>query len=672
MTDLLTLVMSISDDLLGWFVETTLVASALAILAALAARVPRLAPSPAARHALWLIVLIKMVTPPLVHWPWSVPSPVTMTSHESVTRPVETESTVILELATTPDAASPDSPDREIEPMTASSTLEDSRIEISQLESFPAFRALSQSPGVCVVIAWLVGSIGLGLVQVRGIIRFRRLLLDATPAPSWLSEEAEWVGRHLSVRVPPIQVVPGLGTPVLWCLGRPMLLVPAKLVQTLEAERWGAIVAHELAHLRRGDHWVRRLELLAGLVWWWNPLYWLVRNRLDFEAELACDAWAVWASPRDRISYAESLLRICTTLSSDVSPSPALGIIGTGRSFERRLTMILRTQVDRRISAPSLLVGSLLAVLALPSWTMAEDPVVIREVQGTVVVSPDGPDSIKVGEPVRRVVVVAIPKADDASDDGDDDDEKEKKDKDKKEKQSIKLKLTVQRDELTKQLEALTKELEAKFGPGSEFAKEIEKELGPNSEFAKQMKAFETEMKTKFGPDSVFVKKMEGLGKLQDLKVGPDSEMIIKKLKEEFAKDDPKATEPDAAKRVRARVEIRSRLDADSARISAEKAREIAAKAREEAEKHRATAEKAREDVVRLRKKIQVDAQALAAPATDKRAKRIEALAAPATDKRAKRIEALESLIEELMDEVKQLKAESAPAKEEGATPLRP
>ena len=56
---------------------------------------------------------------------------------------------------------------------------------------------------------------------------------------------------------------------------------------------------------------------------------------------------------------------------------------------------------------------------------------------------------------------------------------------------------------------------------------------------------------------------------------------------------------------------------------------------------------------MRLRKRVQVDAQAKAAPTTDKRAKRIEAL---------------ESLIEELMDEVKQLKAESATSKKEEAT----
>src|SRR5205814_1197462 len=55
---------------LGWFAETTLVASGLAVVAALAGRVRSIGPT--ARHALWLVVLIKLVTPPLVCWPWAV------------------------------------------------------------------------------------------------------------------------------------------------------------------------------------------------------------------------------------------------------------------------------------------------------------------------------------------------------------------------------------------------------------------------------------------------------------------------------------------------------------------------------------------------------------------------------------------------------------------------
>ena len=55
--------------MLGWFVETTLVASGLAVVAALASRLRSIGPT--ARHVLWLVVLVKLMTPPLVSWPWA-------------------------------------------------------------------------------------------------------------------------------------------------------------------------------------------------------------------------------------------------------------------------------------------------------------------------------------------------------------------------------------------------------------------------------------------------------------------------------------------------------------------------------------------------------------------------------------------------------------------------
>src|SRR5262249_40376872 len=80
------------------------------------------------------------------------------------------------------------------------------------------------------------------------------------------------------------------------------------------------------------------------------PLYWLARARIDAEAELACDAWVVWALPGDRLAYAEALFDIGSRASRALAPAPALGVVGPGRFLERRLTMILREQVPCRVS----------------------------------------------------------------------------------------------------------------------------------------------------------------------------------------------------------------------------------------------------------------------------------------------------------------------------------
>jgi hypothetical protein len=130
------------------------------------------------------------------------------------------------------------------------------------------------------------------------------------------------------------------------------------------------LIVHELAHVKRRDHWVGWLELVAGCLWWWNPLFWIVRHELREHAELACDAWVVGTLPDGRRDYAAALLTVCECISRTAAPVPALGIRGGGRrALERRLTMILRDRNAFRMSRRGLFAALLLAGMTLPAWS---------------------------------------------------------------------------------------------------------------------------------------------------------------------------------------------------------------------------------------------------------------------------------------------------------------
>ena len=89
--------------------------------------------------------------------------------------------------------------------------------------------------------------------------------------------------------------------------------------------------ASALAHLRRRDHLVARPELVAGCVWWWSPLFWYARRQLRESAELASDAWAVWAMPDERRAYAEALVEVSLLVSHVRAPVPVLGVVTGAR-----------------------------------------------------------------------------------------------------------------------------------------------------------------------------------------------------------------------------------------------------------------------------------------------------------------------------------------------------
>jgi len=174
------------------------------------------------------------------------------------------------------------------------------------------------------------------------------------------------------VRPPRMLLLPGLGSPCVWGLGRPLLLWPASLVGSLPPERERAVLLHELAHLRRRDHWVSWLLLAGACLWWWNPLFWYVRRQVCRHAELACDAWVVATLPEGRRAYAEALLQVCQLVSRRAVPAAALGMGGHRQDFERRLIMIMRQRGPCQLSLSGLLVLGLLALVALPGWSQGQ------------------------------------------------------------------------------------------------------------------------------------------------------------------------------------------------------------------------------------------------------------------------------------------------------------
>ena len=68
-------------------------------------------------------------------------------------------------------------------------------------------------------------------------------------------------------------------------------LVPPSFVDFQEQR--DAVLIHELAHLKRRDHWVRRLEAVVLGLDWWNPVAWWARREIEKAEEECCNAWIV-------------------------------------------------------------------------------------------------------------------------------------------------------------------------------------------------------------------------------------------------------------------------------------------------------------------------------------------------------------------------------------------
>ena len=74
---------------------------------------------------------------------------------------------------------------------------------------------------------------------------------------------------------------------------RPVILLPASAILNLSRDQLEAILAHEIAHLRRYDDMVNIAQSVVETLLFYHPAVWWISNRIRHERELSCDDLAV-------------------------------------------------------------------------------------------------------------------------------------------------------------------------------------------------------------------------------------------------------------------------------------------------------------------------------------------------------------------------------------------
>jgi beta-lactamase regulating signal transducer with metallopeptidase domain/HEAT repeat protein/Leucine-rich repeat (LRR) protein len=160
-----------------------------------------------------------------------------------------------------------------------------------------------------IVMAWCVGVAGLSLWQLTGWMLVQRLqrLAKAVRDPALVSAFARLavvlrVSRPVRLLESALVAVP---TVVGWL--RPVVLVPMGFATGLSPAQVEAVLAHELAHIKRHDYLVNLLQVLVETLFFYHPAVWYISRRIRGERENCCDDMAL-AAGAERFSYAESLV----------------------------------------------------------------------------------------------------------------------------------------------------------------------------------------------------------------------------------------------------------------------------------------------------------------------------------------------------------------------------
>jgi beta-lactamase regulating signal transducer with metallopeptidase domain len=161
--------------------------------------------------------------------------------------------------------------------------------------------------GLALLCAWALVAGALLVRLARGYAAVARMKREATPLddPVVLAR-LRAAGHRRGAAVAQSRLVE---VPCAVGFRRPMILVPAQLVASLDSDDLARVVLHESAHLQRYDDWLNALEQVVCALQFFQPALYAARRGIDFEREVACDD-RVLAAAGEPLRYAECLARI--------------------------------------------------------------------------------------------------------------------------------------------------------------------------------------------------------------------------------------------------------------------------------------------------------------------------------------------------------------------------
>ena len=175
---------------------------------------------------------------------------------------------------------------------------------------------------------WLAGCLLLGLKLLATALVLRRRLSACRPVTdAALLELLETSRRRIGLkRTPALLVTPECLSPCIVGTWNPRIVLPESVVTESSTARLRHVLAHELAHLVRGDLWTNWLLLAARILHWFNPVAWWTVREMQAEREAACDELAFAAlGEADRSAYAATIVELAASLApSAIAP----GLIG--------------------------------------------------------------------------------------------------------------------------------------------------------------------------------------------------------------------------------------------------------------------------------------------------------------------------------------------------------
>lgn len=319
-------------------------------------------------HAIWALVLIKCLMPPVIASPTS---PFSWWQNSNVHRAVPA--------TTQAESRTPTSPlPLVVFEMPVAGQHEPSASPIIKTLIKPAF-AWRYHQRYLHWYAWAIGAlIGIIFVALR-YVWFLRHLRNQTVVHDVIAEQVlqqlrSKLGIRRAVR---LLIIDGPIGPAVLGVFRPTILIPNIIVQGKSAAELEPLIAHELIHVRRGDLWWSWLQSVAKSLWWFHPLVWFAGRMLTSEAESSCDEETISSLGCEPSLYARSLMDVLEQ-KHRLRVAPALPGVRPSEITSIRIERIMRLGQGSHRRSPRwiglFMVMAAICILPGAAMVVAQDP----------------------------------------------------------------------------------------------------------------------------------------------------------------------------------------------------------------------------------------------------------------------------------------------------------
>ena len=362
--------MTFVQPFFDWLLQTTMIGSVVICLILLIQKMLGGRLGPRWCHALWLVLLMRMILP------WAPSSRLSLfnlvPSWDRQVQPQRLSETTrqqkITKSSQTPDSSDTTPADRSesVAKINEKATEKPGALVGMKKESKQKLASLRR----VLPILWLVGAIAIGTYILLSDFALWRIVKRESPLVNQeMLELFEECKSQMDVQSL-VAVVPSdqVRSPGLFGFVRPRLLLPREMLDTATREEMRYVFMHELAHLKRRDIYLGWLTSLLQILHWFNPLVWFAFHRMRTDRELACDALVLTHTGQEKShEYGGAIVGLLRRFSRSRRLPAMAGIIENRSQLKRRIAMITQFKNNSYQWSPwAIVLIIVLACISLP------------------------------------------------------------------------------------------------------------------------------------------------------------------------------------------------------------------------------------------------------------------------------------------------------------------